>query len=70
MREILLTAIDNMGTTVDTYAGINGEFGGFRSYLQAYGREGEPCFRCGKPIRREVIGSRSAHFCPRCQRGI
>ena len=68
MREILIKAIDNMGTTVDTYSGINGEFGGFQSYLQAYGREGEPCLRCGKPIIREVIGSRSAHFCPRCQR--
>ncbi len=68
MREILTTAIDNMGTTVDTYAGINGEFGGFQSYLQAYGREGEPCFRCGRLIQREVIGSRSSHFCPRCQK--
>lgn len=67
MREILITAIDNMGTTVDTYAGINGEFGGFQSYLRVYGREGQACFRCGRAIRREVIGSRSAHFCPRCQ---
>jgi formamidopyrimidine-DNA glycosylase len=68
IREVLTVAIDNMGTTVDTYAGVNGEFGGFQAYLQAYGREGEPCLRCGGLIRREVIGSRSAHFCPRCQR--
>lgn len=68
IRDVLNTAIDNMGTTVDTYAGINGEFGGFQSYLQAYGREGRPCPRCGTAIKREVIGSRSSHFCPRCQK--
>ncbi len=68
IREILTTAIANMGTTVDSYAGINGEAGGFQIYLQVYGREGQPCPRCGTTIRREVIGSRSAHFCPRCQR--
>jgi len=68
IREILTTAIANMGTTVDSYAGINGEAGGFQTYLQVYGRAKQPCPRCGAAIRREVIGSRSAHFCPRCQR--
>jgi len=68
IQEILSMAIDNMGTTVDTYAGINGEFGGFQAYLKAYGRTGKPCLRCGTSIRREVIGSRSTHYCPRCQR--
>ncbi len=66
--EVLTAAIDKMGTTVDSYAGIHGQFGGFQAYLQAYGRKGEPCFRCQTAIRREVIGSRAAHFCPRCQR--
>ncbi|MEW6080179.1 MAG: bifunctional DNA-formamidopyrimidine glycosylase/DNA-(apurinic or apyrimidinic site) lyase [Thermodesulfobacteriota bacterium] len=68
IRDVLTAAIANMGTTVDTFAGVEGEFGGFQSYLQAYGREGEPCLNCGGTIRREVIGSRSAHYCPRCQR--
>jgi len=33
-----------------------------------YQRTGQPCFRCGRPIRRIVVGQRSTHFCPRCQR--
>ncbi|PKK83681.1 MAG: DNA-formamidopyrimidine glycosylase [candidate division Zixibacteria bacterium HGW-Zixibacteria-1] len=66
--KILKKAINLMGTSVDTYAGVNGQPGGFQKYLNVYGREGEPCKRCGASIRREKIGSRSAHFCPRCQR--
>ncbi len=68
IRDILTTAIENMGTTVDSYAGINGEAGGFQSYLRVYGRAGQACNNCGTAIQREIIASRSSHFCPRCQR--
>ncbi|UCD94333.1 MAG: bifunctional DNA-formamidopyrimidine glycosylase/DNA-(apurinic or apyrimidinic site) lyase [Candidatus Zixiibacteriota bacterium] len=68
IRSVLKKAIRLMGTSVDSYAGVNGRPGGFQKYLRVYGREGEPCPRCGTGIRREKIGSRSAHFCPRCQR--
>jgi formamidopyrimidine-DNA glycosylase len=68
IRHVLRQAINKMGTSVDTFAGVDGKPGGFQRYLNAYGREGEPCFRCGAAIRREKIGSRSAHYCPRCQR--
>jgi formamidopyrimidine-DNA glycosylase len=68
IRSVLKKAIRLMGTTVDSFTGVNGQPGGFQKYLQVYGREGEPCPRCGTRIRREKIGSRSAHFCPRCQR--
>lgn len=68
LQEILNRAIRLMGTSVDTFTGLNGRPGRYQKYLLAYGREGEPCGYCGKPIRREKIGSRSAHFCPRCQR--
>lgn len=66
--KILKKAISLMGTSVDSYAGVNGQPGGFQKYLNVYGREGEACYRCGAIIKREKIGSRSAHFCPRCQR--
>ena len=66
--KILKKAINLMGTSVDSYAGVNGQPGGFQKYLNVYGREGEACYRCGAIIKREKIGSRSAHFCPRCQR--
>jgi formamidopyrimidine-DNA glycosylase len=68
IRKVLKKAIALMGTSVDSYAGVDGRPGGYQSYLRAYGREGESCSRCGTKIRREIIGSRSAHFCPRCQR--
>jgi len=68
IQKILKKAIRLMGTSVNTFAGINGQTGTFQNYLLVYGREGEPCRRCGAKIRREKIGSRSAHYCPRCQR--
>jgi len=67
-RRVLRKAIRLMGTSVDSYAGVDGEPGGYQKYLMVYGREGLPCKRCGGKIKREKIGSRSAHFCPRCQR--
>ncbi|HOP06326.1 MAG TPA: bifunctional DNA-formamidopyrimidine glycosylase/DNA-(apurinic or apyrimidinic site) lyase [candidate division Zixibacteria bacterium] len=68
IQTLLLMAIDNMGTSVDSYSGVNGNPGGFQKYLKAYNNESLPCERCGTIIIREKIGSRSAHFCPRCQK--
>jgi len=68
IRYLLNKAIGLMGTSVDTFSGINGRPGRFQKYLQVYNREGEPCLRCGKVIVREKIGSRSAHYCRACQR--
>ena len=42
--------------------------GYFSRSLRAYGREGEPCLRCGTPLRREPFANRSSYRCPRCQR--
>lgn len=68
IQAILKRAIRLMGTSVDTFIGLNGQSGRFQKYLQVYGREGQPCRRCGAVIVRKEIGGRSAHFCPRCQR--
>jgi len=68
IQKILKKSIRLMGTTVDTYSGVNGQTGRFQNYLIAYGREGEPCNRCGGKIIRQKIGSRSAHYCPKCQK--
>jgi formamidopyrimidine-DNA glycosylase len=46
---------------------VNGESGYFDRSLQAYGREGEPCSRCGTPIRRDAFMNRSSYSCPHCQ---
>jgi formamidopyrimidine-DNA glycosylase len=68
IRSVLKDAIEKRGTTVSDYRDGKGETGGFEPYLQAYGREGKPCPRCGTPIERVSISNRSAFFCPHCQR--
>jgi formamidopyrimidine-DNA glycosylase len=67
--QVMQEAIAQGGTSFDDlYIDVNGEGGFFDQSLSAYGREDEPCPRCGAPIRRIVFGARSSHFCPRCQR--
>jgi formamidopyrimidine-DNA glycosylase len=67
-REVMLEALAQGGTSFDAlYVNVNGESGYFDRSLDAYGREGEPCDRCGTPIRRVAFMNRSSYFCPRCQ---
>jgi formamidopyrimidine-DNA glycosylase len=66
--KVLKAAIRARGSSVDDYVDGSGKRGSFQNYLKVYGRGGEPCVKCGTTIKRRVIGSRSAHFCPRCQR--
>ena len=67
--EVMREAIAKGGTSFDDlYINVNGESGFFEQSLSAYGREDEPCPRCGSLIKRIVFGARSSHFCPRCQR--
>lgn len=69
IQRLLRLAIRRNGTSVDSYSNVNGEAGSFQKYLKVYGREGEPCQRCKAKIVRRKLGSRSAHYCPGCQRG-
>ncbi|WP_107658439.1 bifunctional DNA-formamidopyrimidine glycosylase/DNA-(apurinic or apyrimidinic site) lyase [Nocardia suismassiliense] len=56
------------GTSFDTlYVNVNGQSGYFERSLNAYGREDEPCRRCGAPLVREKFMNRSSFSCPRCQ---
>jgi formamidopyrimidine-DNA glycosylase len=67
-REVMLAALGEGGTSFDSlYVNVNGESGYFDRSLQVYGREDEPCSRCGTPIRRMVFMNRSSFFCPVCQ---
>ncbi|MDQ0793769.1 bifunctional DNA-formamidopyrimidine glycosylase/DNA-(apurinic or apyrimidinic site) lyase [Streptomyces sp. B1I3] len=69
VREVMREALDQGGTSFDSlYVNVNGESGYFDRSLDAYGREDEPCHRCGTPIRRRPWMNRSSYFCPRCQR--
>jgi formamidopyrimidine-DNA glycosylase len=68
VREVLTEALAQGGTSFDSlYVNVNGESGYFSRSLHAYGRRGDPCDRCGTPIRRDVFMNRSSYSCPRCQ---
>jgi formamidopyrimidine-DNA glycosylase len=67
-RDVLRESLGEGGTSFDAlYVSTEGVSGLFERSLHAYGREGEPCDRCGTPIRREAWMNRSSYSCPRCQ---
>jgi formamidopyrimidine-DNA glycosylase len=71
IRTVLRGAVEGRGTTLTDggYTDARGETGTYQEQLAAYGQGGRPCLRCQSSIERIVISGRSAHFCPRCQRG-
>ena len=64
---VLQEAIDHMGTTFSDYRTADGEPGGFQDFLAVYGKDGDPCPRCGTEIMRISQGGRSTYLCPACQ---
>ena len=68
VRAVLESGIARRGTTLRDYVDVDGERGDNAAALLVYGRQGEPCFQCGTPIRRRVDSGRATFFCPRCQR--
>jgi formamidopyrimidine-DNA glycosylase len=67
LREVLAEAVERRGSSVDDYTAPEGD-GSMQESLAVYQRAGEPCERCGRTIRRIVVGGRATHFCPGCQR--
>jgi len=70
IRDVLEAAIAARGSSLADaqYRDLGGQPGTFQLQHAVYGRAGAPCIRCGRPIRRAVVGGRSSFFCPRCQR--
>lgn len=69
IRRVFRKAIGVGGTSFDaTYKRINGQSGEFQEDLRVVGRAGEPCYRCGTPIIKTVVGQRGTYYCPHCQR--
>lgn len=68
LRESLELAIANRGSSVDTFRDAWGEAGAQQEKLLVYGRAGEPCFTCGRPLSVIRIAGRTTVFCRRCQR--
>lgn len=66
--EVMREALAKGGTSFDSlYVNVNGQSGYFDRSLDAYGREGQNCRRCGAVMRREKFMNRSSFYCPRCQ---
>lgn len=69
LRSVFADALLAGGTSFDSlYVNVNGESGYFDRSLNAYGRYGQPCGRCGRAIARMKWMNRSSYFCPNCQR--
>lgn len=68
VKDVLTLGIERHGTSFSTYRDSDGKPGENQEFLNVYGREGQPCPRCGTPIKRILIGQRSAHFCPKEQK--
>jgi formamidopyrimidine-DNA glycosylase len=67
LRAILAEAVERRGSSIDDYTAPDGD-GSMQERLDVYQRTSEPCPRCGRPIRRIVVGARATHFCSWCQR--
>ncbi len=68
VKSILAAAIARGGTTLRDFISPDGAPGYFEQELAAYGRGGEPCPRCGRPLKSASIGQRATAWCGHCQR--
>jgi formamidopyrimidine-DNA glycosylase len=68
VQEVFADSLSAGGTSFDSlYVNVNGQSGYFERSLNVYGRAGQPCRRCGTPVRRDPFMNRSAFSCPKCQ---
>lgn len=68
VREVLARAVERGGTTLRDFSSATGEAGHFQLEAAVYGRAGQPCLRCGTPVRLMRQGQRSTYYCAVCQR--
>jgi formamidopyrimidine-DNA glycosylase len=65
---VLRRSIETGGSSISDYVRADGSDGGYQHERKVYARTGEPCSVCGTSIKRIVLGARSSHYCPQCQR--
>jgi formamidopyrimidine-DNA glycosylase len=68
VRRALEVGLARQGATLRDYAQPDGRRGSMQLEFRVYGREGEPCPRCGTPIEKTRIAGRGTWYCPTCQR--
>jgi len=67
IRRALERGIERQGSTLRDYRLPDGESGGMQHEFKVYGRDGEPCNRCGTPIEKTRVAGRGTWYCPQCQ---
>jgi formamidopyrimidine-DNA glycosylase len=68
IQKVLALAIAAGGSSVSDYVDVDGRQGSFQVQHNVYQRTGEPCVRCGAPLRRILVAQRGTHYCPKCQK--
>jgi formamidopyrimidine-DNA glycosylase len=68
IQQTLAHAIRVGGSSISNYVDAEGRSGFFQLEHQVYRRTGQPCTRCGAPIRKMIVATRSTHYCPKCQK--
>jgi formamidopyrimidine-DNA glycosylase len=67
IRRALALGIERQGSTLSDYRLPDGSPGSMQREFRAYGRDGEPCDRCGRALAKTRVAGRGTWFCPRCQ---
>jgi formamidopyrimidine-DNA glycosylase len=67
IRRALQAGIKRQGATLRDYRTADGNAGRMQHEFKVYGREGEPCRRCGAAIAKTRLGGRGTWYCPACQ---
>ena len=68
VREVISQAVEQGGSSIKSYVNGFGEPGAFQLALQVYGRAGQACANCGRPIVKGRVAGRGTHVCVHCQR--
>ncbi len=68
IKQVLQAAIDSGGSTLNDFIQPDGQPGYFQHHFRVYGKSGQPCEQCHRPIRQMTIGQRSTFYCTQCQR--
>ena len=66
-QDVIKRALRYGGLSFSDYLHADGNKGKMGSQLQAYGRAGQPCLRCGEVLQKSVVAGRGTHWCPGCQ---
>ena len=68
VKNVLKRAIETGGSTLRDFVGSDGKSGYFQQEYAVYGRQDEPCVKCGRPILKETLGQRGTFYCSHCQK--